>query len=57
MFNSANRAMNKAREALMLSENKKIIEDEVRHRKEHEAIELLEAQQRREQQDRDREER
>merc|ERR1711892_755254 len=34
VYNSENKAMNKAREALMLSENRKIIQDEIKQRKE-----------------------
>lgn len=57
VFNSENKAMNKAREMLMLSENKKIIEDEIKSRKEQEAIFLYEEQMRKEKMEKDRIER
>ena len=56
VFNSQTNAMSKAREALMVSENKKIIEDEVRSRKEDEAKFMYEEQLRKEREEKEREE-
>merc|ERR1711864_6073 len=56
VYNSENKAMNKAREALILSENKKKIEDEVRLRKDDEAKFMYEEQLRKEQSEKDRDE-
>ncbi|XP_023336267.1 trichohyalin [Eurytemora carolleeae] len=54
VFNSENKAMNKAREMLMLSENKKLIQDEIKSRKEQEALFMYEEQMRKEQLDKER---
>eukprot|EP00091_Calanus_sinicus_P013466 TRINITY_DN2990_c0_g2_i3.p1 TRINITY_DN2990_c0_g2~~TRINITY_DN2990_c0_g2_i3.p1 ORF type:complete len:330 (+),score=144.64 TRINITY_DN2990_c0_g2_i3:537-1526(+) len=48
VYSSENKAMNKAREALILSENRKIIQDEVKQRKEEEAKFMYEEQLRKE---------
>merc|ERR1712130_191622 len=57
VYNSENKAMNKAREALMLSENRKLIQDEIKHRKEEEAKFMYEEQLRKEKMEKDKEER
>jgi len=57
VFNSENKSMNKAREMLLLSENKKMIETEIKSRKEQEALFLYEEQMRKEQMEKDRIER
>merc|ERR1712038_1255222 len=54
VFNSQTNAMSKAREALMLSENKKMLEVEIKHRKEEEATFMYEEQLRKEQEEKDR---
>merc|ERR1719300_1482465 len=56
IFNNQTKAMSKAREALMLSENKKAIEDEIKQRKEDEAKFMYEEQIRKEKEDKEREE-
>lgn len=48
VFNSENMAMSKARQMLLMSENKKMIEDEIKTRKEQEALFLYEEQIRKE---------
>ena len=57
VFNSENNAMSKARDALLLSENKKRIEDEVKTRKEEEAKFLYEEQLRKEKEEEERQQR
>merc|ERR1712096_101699 len=48
VYSSENKAMNKAREALILSENRKLIQDEIKQRKEEEAKFMYEEQLRKE---------
>merc|ERR1739838_94776 len=57
VFNSQTSAMSKARDALMVSENKKMIEDEVRTRKEDEAKFMYEEQLRKEREEKEKIER
>eukprot|EP00092_Neocalanus_flemingeri_P029154 GFUD01031643.1.p1 GENE.GFUD01031643.1~~GFUD01031643.1.p1 ORF type:complete len:1246 (+),score=549.28 GFUD01031643.1:40-3777(+) len=57
VYSSENKAMNKAREALILSENRKLIQDEIKQRKEEEAKFMYEEQVRKEKMEKDKEER
>ena len=57
VFNSQTSAMSKARDALMVSENKKMIEDEVKARKEDEAKFMYEEQLRKEREEKEKIER
>merc|ERR1711936_59435 len=57
VYSSENKAMNKAREALILSENRKLIQDEIKQRKEEEAKFMFEEQLRKEKMEKDKDER
>merc|ERR1711976_168377 len=57
VYSSENKAMSKAREALILSENRKLIQDEIKQRKEDEAKFMYEEQLRKEKIEKEKEER